>query len=334
MDSGFSRNRFSAFVAIIGSIFLLVACGGSGGGGGTAGLSYTGLSTPAEISPDNTLDIAANAYYAGSTGSVFTGMASLNKVAPPETSPSRPFLSDVTGLMKTAMETIDVSTSAGAVQALSVESESDSFFGGCGGEASFNIQMDTDTGNFTGSLEYGDYCEDGISIDGKTNFSGSINLVTGEMEFFAFEFDRISGTSGSEAFTLDGSLSFTVSGPSMTTNMNMLFRDDNLNKVYRLENYQTTMTEGISDNEIRAGGRFYDPDYGYVTLSTPSPFRVYDYDEYPYTGTLVVTGKNNAIIMLMALDASQCQVMADIDGDGFYDGEGDFDSGIIFWSDI
>lgn len=334
MYSGFNRKHFSALVAIVGSIFLLAACGGSGGGGGTSGLSYTGLSTPAEINPDNARDIAANAYYAGSTGSVFTGMASLNKVVPPDTAPSRPFLADVTGLMKTAMEKIDVSTSAGASQALAVESESDSFPGGCGGTAAFNIQMDTDTGNFSGSLEYGDYCEEGTTIDGTTNFSGRINIDTGEMEFFDFDFDSIRGTSGNEAFTLDGSVSFTIAGPSMTTTMNMLFRDDNLNKVYRLEDYQITMTEGLSDSEIRAGGWFYDPDFGYVTLSTPSPFLVYDYDDYPYGGTLLITGKDNASIMLMAHDAYQCQVMADIDGDGFYDGAGDFDSGIIDWSDL
>jgi hypothetical protein len=53
--------------------FAFMGCsggGGSGDGDGSSGLSYTGLTTPAEIDENNATDIAAGAFAAGQTGTV------------------------------------------------------------------------------------------------------------------------------------------------------------------------------------------------------------------------------------------------------------------------
>ena len=59
-----------------------------------------------------------------------------------------------------------------------------------------------------------------------------------------------------------------------------------------------------------------DPDYGYVTISTTDPFVLHDGDEWPASGTLIVTAAKNSNVRLKAIDNVDCTVEADIDGDG------------------
>jgi len=115
---------------------------------------------------------------------------------------------------------------------------------------------------------------------------------------------------------------------------------DGTGRVCKVENYQLDITDGGGYEQIQVSGRFYDPDYGYVVLQTISPFIVYYNDEYPSSGQLVLTGatvpgSGPASIMLTAIDADNCQVEADIDGDGDYEGApSDYDSGVIPWTEL
>ena len=77
-------------------------------------------------------------------------------------------------------------------------------------------------------------------------------------------------------------------------------------------------------------GRYYDLDEGYVVVSTDSPFRVYDGDDWPSEGVLVVTGDGSTKARLTVLTSTTFRVEADTDGDGSYD----FDSGDLNWSDF
>ena len=85
--------------------------------------------------------------------------------------------------------------------------------------------------------------------------------------------------------------------------------------------YITEGVDGIGsylDVEITSG-KYYEPDYGYVTISTPTPFRVYDSDLWPRNGVMVVTGTGNTKVRLTAISNTQCQIDADLDGDDTYE---------------
>jgi len=74
--------------------------------------------------------------------------------------------------------------------------------------------------------------------------------------------------------------------------MNMLLKDNIADKVYKFENYVMTITEDTKGRyaDIEVTGRYYDPDYGYVDISTPVPLRIYSGDDRPSSGEVVCTG--------------------------------------------
>lgn len=323
-------------------VCLFSGCGGGGGGGGTdttTDLSYSGLETPVVITATNAQEIASSAYYSGSAGAVFAGIAALKDNEQTEMESGRPFLLDVTSVFKDAVGKIDFSAVSNYNQAVAFQSESGSIPGDCGGSAFFNIQVNTESGGFSGSLDFQNFCSEEITINGQSTFSGILNTETEELESFRLGVENITGISGAESFTIEGSLDFNVSSQSIVMTLDLLFRDDNLNKVYRLENYQMVITEESSYFQIGLSGRFYNPDYGYVDMSTSQPFLVGLYDDHPYLGQLLLTGENGSAggptcARLTAISAIQCQVEADIDGDDSYGGSEDYDSGAISWVEL
>jgi hypothetical protein len=321
---------------LLASLFI-AGCGSSGGGGGTSGLSYTGLTTAAAIDDTNASEIAANAYSSGNRGMVFgaIGSAAVNGPDLQPAGPGRLLLIDVVRIFQHSLEEIDYSA-ASQNSASALHSASGTIPGACGGQGSYAIQVDDVTGAFSGSLTFSSYCEEGTTINGKATFSGTVDLDSEQLEFFSMHFDSITGTSGSESFTLNGDVDVAVSGGSATMTMDMLIKDNTLDKVYKVEDYHLTVSEGWNYASISASGKFYDPDYGYVTLSTESPLLIYSSGDYPSSGTLVLTGKTGSAggptrARLTAISADTCQIQADTDGDGSYD---DYDSGIIPWEDL
>lgn len=74
-------------------------------------------------------------------------------------------------------------------------------------------------------------------------------------------------------------------------------------------------------------GQYYDPIYGYVNVITTVDFRFLESDNYawPTSGILVGTGTTpqGALfpnkVQLEALNANQCRITADYNGDGLLD---------------
>ncbi len=339
-----SSSRVWFYFLILVSLvsLLMMACSGGGGdSGGTTGLTYTGSSDRAAIDADNADQIAASAYSSGTRATVFAGVASLNGVNPNGQGPGRPFLFDITQVLESAAVRIDFPTTANPATAAALQSDSGSISGACGGSASYSIRGDSNTGVFSGNLSFNSFCEDGMTINGTSTFNGVLDPNTGELESFVFGFDNITGTSSTESFAMDGDIDFTVSGSSIIMTMDMLIQCNGQN-TYKVEDFQMTVTqmtgtEGSGYTEIAVSGRFYDPAYGYVTLSTPSawPFLVSWNADYPYSGELVLEGAigvsgDPTRARLTAVSATTCQVVADTDGDGDYD----YNSGHMAWTDI
>ena len=117
--------------------------------------------------------------------------------------------------------------------------------------------------------------------------------------------------------------------------MTMLLKDNNTKKVYKVKDYIMTLTEEVDYVDVEISGTYYDPDYGYVTVATTTPLRIYWGDTYPSAGVLVVTGNTGTAggstkARLTALSSTTYQVDADTNGDGIYD----WNSGVLNWSDL
>ena len=332
MKSTLKIMRMVSISSMILFAMLLAACGGGGGDGGatveTPGISYTGLTTPATIDEDNAEDLAAGAFEGGSMGAAMGGLGAI------ETGEGGhiacPRMLKVSQVLEDSLRQVDLISRSDGTFIGAVTTESGTVHGDCGGSGSYTISIDDQTGEFSGTLDFSSYCDGEVIISGATSFSGEIDVDTGDILKFNFSFDNLTGTLGTDSFTLNGNISFDVTASPATMTMAMLLQDNSTGKVYWLRDYTMTATEGANYVDVELSGRYYDPDYGYVNITTNTPFRIYDGDDWPSEGVLVITGDGNTRARLTVLSSTTYQIEADTNGDGSYD----WDSGVLNWSEL
>jgi YVTN family beta-propeller protein len=235
--------------------------------------------------------------------------------------------------LEDSLRQIDFTSESDSVAIRAVVTETDTVNGECGGSASYTISVDDQTGQFSGNFTYSSYCSLDVVISGSVSFSGQVNINTGDIESFSFSFSNLTVTSDGDSLTLDGDVSFEITGSQATITIDMLVKDNTTAKVYWLSDWTMTFTEEADHVVFQMSGHYYDPDHGYVIISTPVPFVVYYGEDGPREGQLVITGNTgiaggSTMARLTALSPTTFQVEADTDGDGVYD----WNSGPINWS--
>ena len=198
------------------------------------------------------------------------------------------------------------------------------------------LSDDGTTITFSGIMNFKAYCDSydtgGATWSGNMNVSGSMassgSSMNMLMEMDLFTISEPSGTSYSFRGNVYGNITYS----SISLTMNYFMRDDTSGKVYKLEDYSMTLTVISMDTDyLTFSGRYYDPNYGYVVLSTSSSLVVYSGNAYPSSGELIIEGAEGTGIRLIFLDASSFQVDVETSGDGLYD---DFTSGTQLWSNV
>ena len=324
-----TNKSIGLLISAIG-ILGLVACGGGGSGGGNApieplGLTYTGVTSPAVIDSNNAAELASGAFIGGETGSNF---GIISSVTADQLKIVRELkLYQVAQIFSEPIYKIDINSQRG--DSLAVQTEQDTIPGDCGGSASYTVNVNDVTGGFTGSMTFNGYCSDNATITGTTGFSGQIDINSGDFLNFNLDINMVSLSSGNQSYTIDGDISVDVSGPSSTASLEMKMKD-NSGEVFWVNNYVLNISEDVDYVDIEASGRFYNPTYGYVVLSTITPLRTYNIYEWPSSGELQIVGGEDTKAQLIAIDENTCRIIADTNGDANYD----YDSGQISWNDL
>ncbi len=319
---------------IIPGLITIPGCGGGGDGGGIEAppsISYTGLTTWAIIDENNAQVIATGSYLTGSAGSEIGDPIAGAVQNGEEEQIGRPRSLILAQALEKALRQVDVTSMSDSVAVGAIQSESGTESGTCGGSVSWTINYDDVTGDFTGSFNFDSYCEDGTTLSGGIDVSGTINLTTEEFVQISMSFALLTVTSGSDSFTADGDIAYDFSVSSITVTIDMLLQDNSTSEVFWIENFIMTMTveSDYVDVDI-VSGRFYHPDYGYVVLSTGISLRFYYSDVWPSQGELICTGDGGTKARLSAISSTQYRVEADTNGDGTYD----YVSEILLWSDL
>ena len=302
--------------------------GGGGGGGGSAGISYSGLTDPAPIDDDNAEDLAVGAYEGGRLGGAIGALG----VVQPVSNVGYSRVVQISQILGGSLHQVDFMSRSEGTFIGAIYTETGTIYGNCGGSASYSVSVNDQTGDFSGSLSFSSYCEDGVTISGAVSFSGKVDLVTEELLRFSLSFSTLSGTSGGDSFTLHGTITTDLTVYPYVMTVSMLVRDNSTGKVYWVKDYTMIVTEEATYIEVDLSGTYYDPDYGYITFETTVPFRIYYGDDVPSDGVLVATGETGSeggptMARLTVLDSTTYQVEADTNGDGTYD----WDSGILYW---
>lgn len=313
-------------LALIMAGVALIGCGGSSGGGSGGGgsssgaLAYTGISTPASIDENNAKDLSQEAYDGGSVEESLPSLAALND--PPASQGGSPFLLNLSMALESAMIKVDPGTAAMESAPRSARSQTETIAGSCSGSATYQISADDQSGIFSGTITFSNYCEGDTTLNGSASFSGRIDTTNYTPISFSYTFSRLSGTSAGQTVVLDGTLAMDLTSQPMVVTINMVLQEGS--QTYKIQDYRMEVTSAGSYEEITISGRFYHPDYGYITISTPTAVRIYSVDTYPSAGIVLVTGENGSEggptrARMTILDNTSYEIEADTNGDGTYD---------------
>ncbi|MDW7646494.1 MAG: hypothetical protein SCI25_15830 [Desulfuromonadales bacterium] len=326
-------------------MFLLAAisiagCGGGGGGGGgdpgdeiSPRIPYSGIETPAVITGENAETLVVGAYlgmaYAGQTGDISPLSFEAQSASSGETSLKSVLLFSRIW-EETAVEYLTRELTESPVSMAKVIID-EPIAGDCRGYADVSGWVDDQTGAFDLDVTYHEYSDDCVvEMSGRTNMQGSMDLDS-------LWFARLKITYEALAVLFEG-LSYTQSGiwsgdfqqyPTRVT-FDLVTRDESTGKTYWMRDVEmlTSPVSGTSDTEYQITGRYYDPDFGYVELTTLDPLHFYYEEDYPYEGRMKLAGAGNTAALAEFISNAAFRVTCDEDGDGQYD---DYDSGIVHW---
>jgi len=294
---------------------LLAACGGDGGGGipvtpaPTVPGSYSGLTTPAAIDADNAIPIVGGAW----TGAVMA--RDIGDVVPTPLAAEgtgTPFASGLPTLVKSLEEVVSriLPVAPTQVQPLVL------IGGSCGGTADVTGTVDPLTGIFSGAATFSDYCDLGMTLNGGILFSGVSDQNLGLITQLNLLFLNLSASDGIDIWSFtEGSITYVLAADfaSETDTLNLVIRDDLLQKSYWLRNYLIKITYGVPD-QATLSGRYYDPDYGYCDITTLVTIDVPD-TTLPTAGVLLFTGDaSHARFTFNADQSTLLEVDANNDG--------------------
>ena len=321
------RNK-GTMVLMLFAMVSLIACGG--GGGGTSGtatpnaLLYTGSTSAAVINNTNAAHISVGAVNGGIKGNSLSISASLT--GSNDTPDQKRYNTIATAMiMQDAVYNLVANSDGVSNSDRALHTEQETMPGPCGGQTSGTITIDDVTGNFWGALTYVNYCSSNVFINGTVSFSGEIDLVSGNFINISMSFDYITGNDPTGSYVLDGHITIDFTGASkFTLNIDMLLQEGSTGQVFWINDYVVQSEDFGSYVSLDISGRFYDPNYGYVTLSTQQAMIVNHYDANPSSGVIIFTGEigssggqTSAVVTCFPGDIFQVDV--DIDGDGIYD---------------
>lgn len=226
-------------------------------------------------------------------------------------------------------------TDASPVKAAS-EQLSETITGKNGGTALLTIDVDPESGEFSGSISYSDYCDNENTVNGLCTANGAYDMDKDEMAWFEMTFDNFISESASDSETINGKIKIELpSVDEQLLSMDVKIQDNNSNLIYEVENYQVSVITKDGSTELALSGRFTEIGQGYVEAETTFPFVKEDMDTYYSSGVFVVVGQQGdagqpTMARLTAVSNTECRVEADTTGDGNFD----YDTGIISWEDL
>lgn len=292
---------------LLGCTIVLFACGG--GGSGASAPAYTGKVTQAVVDNSNSKDFSDTTY----TGSGATGaFASLEAGKSNGAN-----LKDFARTFRAFSKGFDVSKGTDSAATAEVVNLNESIPGECGGSYAFNINYDTETGSFDGSLTFNNFDDCEGTVNGSVNYSGTLEF--GDIIDFTMTFSSLSFNDDTTSVTMNGSAVFSqISNSEDQVVLNLDYKDNNTNVTYRTENLVINTTYYNTHTSETMTGKVYHPDYGYVVVTTSSPIIVYLTDYYPSEGVVVMTGAAGKATVTFNHKNSYT-ITVDVDGDGSID---------------
>jgi hypothetical protein len=286
---------------------------------------FIGVTSQATITSMNAEALAVGGIAGGLTNSV-SGSLKLNQnIETAQSDIFRPLRIPL--LLGDSLRRIELGTALNTFGPANVFTESDILEGSCGGDFSYTLNLNRISGQFSGNLFFTDYCSNGIVISGETDVDGSFGgVISTEFLTAVFSFEDLFD----ESHILEGEISMDFSAMPILATLTAYSENERTGKIYWIKDYSINLSEFTGHIEIEIFGTFYHPDNGFVRLTTSEPFVVFDEDDWPAWGQLIIQGDNDTQTQLSAIDQLRYRIEADTDGDGIFD----WNPGILKWPDM
>jgi len=328
-------KRAPSAVACLLAAFLLLGCGG--GGGGDSVSLYTGITSPAVVTDNNAEEIALQAYQAGDLSASTVSILGVSESG--NSAVGSPKLLTLARILKESADRMPVlsgttvplgsSTSALPMTVVTIDNTIDDGFGG---SMTVHLSIDDQTGNFSGTFRFNSMHGDGGElISGLAQVSGSFDMTGGSFTRIRFSFNPITMDDGLQSASIYGTVDLQSDGFSASATMNIFLQDGNTLETVWISGYTMTLSDGPDNDfdgepdyvDATVSGTIYLPNFGYVVVTTPTPFRHYAGYSLPSSGVLLVTGSGGGSAKLFVNSAIPespgYHVEADLDGDSVYE---------------
>ena len=314
---------------------LIINCGGGGGGSGgiTPSIPYSGISTPAYITSENGANLATGAYFGMGQDGQPADIISLSIETPSAGSSGQPQINTLLMVRtweRAVSKYFELHPPGRASPLARIDER---MYGLCDGYADMDGSVNENNGNFSVNVTYQGYSDDCVLyMSGRTNESGNIDPYSLDLTHMTITYEALVFTRGGASITQSGTWFIDYRLYPLKEIVNIVTRDDATGKTYWMRDYviyTSTGWDGSSNyDELDISGRYYDPDYGHVDISSPEVVRINWNDNWPSGGELKILGASGGIAFLKCLSGKSFVVEVDADGDGICE----WNTGNLHWS--
>ncbi|MDH5446365.1 MAG: hypothetical protein OEY52_12500 [Gammaproteobacteria bacterium] len=303
----------------------LVACGGGSSSSNSSDSSptYSGKTEQAVITEDNAEEMLDASIDGASAGSQAANLTSNDSGDNQKKARLAGIASKLKNMAKAATEQLN--SNGDSAQVVSADEVKQSDCEGVVGQSVTTGSFDTDSGAFNASVQYTNFCHseetDGATMDGSISMTGFFDW---EKEIFDFKlsFTNLTAKDETDSMTMNGKISMAGSDDSFNVSMTFDFKDNNSNKVFRVEDYKLTVNEygTYPDGHFTAdiSGKTYHTDYGSYSIETIELINVNYSDEYPNAGIIKLSGNKSSVTAHFMPDGKYI-LYIDNNGDGVTD---------------
>jgi chloramphenicol 3-O-phosphotransferase len=322
--------RLKQMFIFLGSFLIISSCGGGGGGGGQpAGVVYDGLTSQASITAANANKIFSILWNGGPSSGPSSPSPAISNSAPSgyvHDGTMAALIKRLTG--RTLSDLTDFAKGSQSIRRAPTPVH-DTIYGSVSGTETVNGTLDSNTGLGTLTFTYENYNDgDGYTYDGAVTAQvNAFDLTYFTITDATLSFSLWTIKSNGVDVSLSGSMrmQMNLQTNSETLTVNMDGRDNMMEETFRFQNFVVTEVYNNilypSSETESFSGRVYAAPYGYVDVSTVSPF-VYSF--YPQTnpdsgGPVALAGAGGSMAAVTPLSTSSVQIEVDADGDAVFE---------------
>ncbi|WP_298036077.1 hypothetical protein [uncultured Desulfuromonas sp.] len=283
MTRGTTRTRIALTTLLC---LFLAACGGGDGDKVDISDAYTGNTSGVVLTAENFEQVVLDAYLGGDS-QVEIAVIPLSA----DRQGGEPLPLSLAGVLEEALREMNL----GGPESLDLLPGDATIYGDCGdGYADWEADINPLNWKVEGTIDFYDYCSEGVTISGPADFWGDIDPLSREMDL-TMAFPALSVEADGEEVTVQGNvgMDFEVELDGRTEGkikMDLVLEDESTGKTYWLSDYKVEEKERATFYEVRMGGRYYDHDAGYIDFETLDPLEIFFEDDQPSEGQVKFSG--------------------------------------------